>query len=598
MNRRSFLHVAVGGSAGAYLLAACGPAVAPAPAPPTNAPTSAPAKPAATIAPAATAAPATTVPAATPTVAPAQVSTAASKPAATGGLPTYIPAQTAKPDLPLADPGLQAGYFSYPKQLVKAVVDVPGSGGDVTAVVNTTMALPPALDENASWQAVNKALNANMKILLVPSTDYATKAAALMAGNDLPDLFYLGHNLTVRGIPQFLKSSHTDLTPFVAGDAIKDYPNLAALPTSAWAQVTYDGAIYGVPVVRGAYNNISYMNEGMFQAIGVGEQGPKDGDDFKRILQALNHPQSNQFAIAALPPGYGLDYVGRGDIPLLARFNAPNNWAVDSSGKFTKDIETPQFKTALAYVRDLYAAGLFFPDPGISQTTMRTNFLGSRIATITTGWNTNGSLLWDPGKAQNPVVRPRALRPFAMDATKKPIWHQSQGFNGLTALKKGTPERTRELLRIMNFMAAPFGSEEYQLLNFGVQGVDFEFDAKGNPSPTARGKAEQTLTVGWQYLAQPMPVLFDPNDSDFVKNTYADEQAMSANMIADPTVGLYSETDISMTGTLSQRFFGSIGEIVMGQRPLTDLDQLLQAWRSAGGDQMRNEFQQAYGARR
>ena len=599
MNRRSFLTVAIGGGVGAGLLVACGPAAGPAAVAPTSPPTRAPAAPSATSAPAtsAPASPTVAAPTVAPTLAPA---TSAGPTVATSasGLPTYIPAQTAKPDLALVDPGLQAGYFSYPKQLVKAVTDVPGSGGDVTAVVNTTMALPPPLDENASWQAVNKALNANMKILLVPSTDYATKAAALIAGNDLPDLFYLGHNLTVRGIPQFLKSAYTDLTPFVAGDAIKDYPNLAALPTSAWAQVTYDGAIFGVPVVRGAYNNISYMNEVMFQAIGVGEQGPKDGDDYKRILQELNHPQSNQFAIAALPPGYGLDYVGRGDIPLLARFNAPNNWAVDTSGKFTKDIETPQFKTALAYVRDLYAAGLFFPDPGISQTTMRTNFLGSRIATITTGWNTNGSLLWDPGRMQNPVVRPRVLRPFAMDASQKPIWHQSQGFNGLTAIKKGTPERTKELLRIMNFMASPFGSEEYQLLNFGVQGTDFDLDANGNPALTTRGKAEQTMTVGWQYLAQPMPVLFDPNDADFVKNTYADEQAMSGDMIPDPTVGLYSETDISMTGTLSQRFFGSIGEIVMGQRPLTDLDQLLQAWRSGGGDQMRNEFQQAYGARR
>ena len=39
-------------------------------------------------------------------------------------------------------------------------------------------------------------------------------------------------------------------------------------------------------------------------------------------------------------------------------FGAPNNWAVDSNGRFTKDIETEQFAAALGYVRDLYAAGL------------------------------------------------------------------------------------------------------------------------------------------------------------------------------------------------------------------------------------------------
>src|SRR4051794_270608 len=226
LDRRTFLRLAGGGSVGfCFLLNACSPA---AQAPAAPAATVAPAAPKPTTPPAATAAP-TTVAAAKPTTAPATV---APKPTAASAarLPAYVPLQAVKPDLPPTDAGLQAGYFTYPKQLQKSVPNPPGSGGDVTAVVNTTMALPPAVDDNVSWQAVNKAANANMKMLLVSSTDYATKAAALMAGNDLPDLFYLGHNLTVRGLPQFLRSAYTDLTPFVAGDAIKDYPNLAAFP--------------------------------------------------------------------------------------------------------------------------------------------------------------------------------------------------------------------------------------------------------------------------------------------------------------------------------------------------------------------------------
>ena len=43
-------------------------------------------------------------------------------------------------------------------------------------------------------------------------------------------------------------------------------------------------------------------------------------------------------------------------------FGAPNNWSVDSSGKFTKDIETAQFEAALGWVRDTFAAGVYYPD--------------------------------------------------------------------------------------------------------------------------------------------------------------------------------------------------------------------------------------------
>ena len=42
------------------------------------------------------------------------------------------------------------------------------------------------------------------------------------------------------------------------------------------------------------------------------------------------------------------------------------------------------------------------------------------------------------------------------------------------AIKKGSPERVKELLRVMNFLAAPFGSQEFHLLNYGVKDVDYD----------------------------------------------------------------------------------------------------------------------------
>ena len=41
-----------------------------------------------------------------------------------------------------------------------------------------------------------------------------------------------------------------------------------------------------------------------------------------------------------------------------AMFGAPNNWGLDASGKLVKDIETPQYKEAMVYVRDLIVVGL------------------------------------------------------------------------------------------------------------------------------------------------------------------------------------------------------------------------------------------------
>jgi putative aldouronate transport system substrate-binding protein len=589
VDRRAFLRLAAAGSVGLIFLgAACGQAAAPA-APPTAAPRPTTAAPTTAPTTAATAPP-PAAPTAPPQAAPPTVGAST-----VGGpshlvMPTYLPATTGpRPDFPASDAGLQAGYLTYPADLARTVTSPPGSGGDVTAIVQTSSPPPTALDSNAAWQEVNRQLNANVKVQAVSSTDYRSRVAVMMAGNDQPDLFFYSHTLTATGIPQFLKAAYTDLTPFVSGDAIKDYPNLAAFPTSAWKQTIVEGAIYGVPVVRPSLQNVPFINQSRFEAAGVSQ--PRTGDDFKRILQELTKPQSNQFGIGGLAPGYGLVFDGRGEVPQLAMFGAPNDWAVDRGGKFTKDIETEQFAAALGYVRDLYAAGVFFPDPTLSQTTARSSFLGGRIGVITTGWAAYGSLLWDPGSKQNPPVKVRTLRPFSVDGSP-PIWHQSQGFNGMTALKKASPDRTRELLRILNFLAAPFGSEEYHLLNYGLKDVDYTVDDTGNPVLTARGAED--VRVGWPSIVLPMAVLFDPNDPEMVRAAYADQQAMVQAMIPDPSIGLFSPTDLSVSGTLTGSFFDGIGEIVTGRAPLSNLEPLRQAWRSGGGDRIRMELQQAY----
>src|SRR5262245_54093978 len=245
----------------------------------------------------------------------------------------------------------------------------------------------------------------------------------------------------------------------------------------------------------------------------------------------------------------------------------------------------------------MYAAGYYYPDPSLNTTTLRSNLVAGKYAIAPTGWAAYAPFMWDLGIKANPPVQFRALRPFSVDGGK-PVWNQFSGVNGLTAIKKGTPERIKELLGILNFLAAPFGTQEYQLLNYGVQETDFTLDDKGNPTLTERGKAELAIASAWQYLAAPMPVLFDINDAEWPKAAYADQQAFVSVLQADPALGLYSPTDNSRGGQLTQRFSDGLGDIVAGRTPVSGLDQLIREWRTAGGDQMRAEYEQAFAAAR
>src|SRR5215471_15352994 len=298
LSRRSFIRVSgMTVLAGLPLLAACGAPSAPAAptsppaAPPgqSSAPTSGaaakPAAPAATSAPAAAAA-ATAAPAA-PTSAPAAV---AAKPSGSGVMmPTYAPITIAPPDLP-GDDKVEPGYFAFPKDTSKTVTETPIKGGGEINVMTWNVTGPIApLDSNTAWQEINTQLGAKINLVNnVSNSDYRTKLATVVAGGDLPDTIYIpatpgGQSAPFAQFPDFLDRSAADLTPYLSGDAVKEFPNLAAIPTRAWKSVTYKNKIYGVPVsfplVPGT---VLWVHQEMLDD--NGQMRPKSTDEFKSIL--------------------------------------------------------------------------------------------------------------------------------------------------------------------------------------------------------------------------------------------------------------------------------------------------------------------------
>ena len=81
----------------------------------------------------------------------------------------------------------------------------------------------------------------------------------------------------------------------------------------------------------------------------------------------------------------------------------------------------------------------------------------------------------------------------------------------------------------MDYIAAPFGSQESLLMEYGVETIDYTFDDQGNPVKTDKGQTD-TL-VPWFYLAVHPAVLYNANDPDFARTACAEEQKMVPIMI-------------------------------------------------------------------
>jgi putative aldouronate transport system substrate-binding protein len=185
----------------------------------------------------------------------------------------------------------------------------------------------------------------------------------------------------------------------------------------------------------------------------------------------------------------------------------------------------------------------------------------------------------------------RSYYPFSADGTK-PVYHFGKRSVGITSLKKGSPERLQEMLSILDWLAAPFGSQEDRLLQFGIEGTDFTLDDKGNPKLTERGLPDAGY-VPWRYFASRPYVHYDPSLPDYAQNLQTDEKNEAPYGIEDPTSGFYSPAGATTGVPLNQKFADGISEIVKGSRPMSDYDVLVKEWVSSGGDKIRSEYQQA-----
>jgi putative aldouronate transport system substrate-binding protein len=510
--------------------------------------------------------------------------------------PTYVPVTNGpKPDYHTDDPRFDDGFDNYPASPIKAIAEKPGTGGTINILNRAYFPPPTPFAQNPTWQEVNRQINANMAINVIGGPDYQTKFVTTMAGDDLPDIMHIYNGYALApNLQGFFKAKCADLTPYLAGDAAKDYPYLAALPTYAWKNSVsaIDGQLFLIPIQRHlpifpGFGGYFFANTEIWnKEIGEGYV-PKNADDLKRILVQLTKPQENRWGIGN--SGVASNAGEGGPFALstyAAMFGAPHNWKLDASGKLIRNRETPEYKAAVGFLRDLMAAGVFPPDVATITQSRPQHAQGRFVMAIDGYGNSWIDLLRQGSQFGN---RFHLIKPFAATDGGKPQAFLSHGFVSMNVLKKASPDRIKELLRVMNFLAAPFGSQEDLLLSYGLQAQDYALDPKGNPVPTSEGIARASY-VPWRYIAQHPWVNFQADLPGFAKASHEAQQALLPIGVSDPTDGYFSATAWAKGQTADVHFQDGMIDIILGRRQLSEYDDLVKAWQAEAGEQVRKEF--------
>ncbi len=109
---------------------------------------------------------------------------------------------------------------------------------------------PHGLNQNPFWQELDTRVGSAMELQeITASADLVAKIATIQAGDGYPDL--VQPSPASPGMGAFVKAKMIDLTEYLGGEEIKEYPLLANIPTDFWKECVYDGQLDGISMSRG-----------------------------------------------------------------------------------------------------------------------------------------------------------------------------------------------------------------------------------------------------------------------------------------------------------------------------------------------------------
>ncbi|GAA3480316.1 hypothetical protein [Streptomyces yanii] len=280
-----------------------------------------------------------------------------------------------------------------------------------------------------------------------------------------------------------------------------------------------------------------------------------------------------------LEPAY-VNHAGR----FAQWFGAPASWRLEG-GKLTHLYETEEYLEAVAFAVKVRKAGLFWPDPNLS-TTMEKVAQGSLGAYV----QSFPSFLTDVKTYDFPFG---VIVPFAGKAGATPSYTLGYGSVGYTAIsKKADAKRVEMLLRVLDYLAAPFGTEERLFLDNGIEGTHCTRTSNGDIKLTAKGNAEAVTTaMPLAFLANTPEYVYLPGKSEMASKIHGWQEELLKMGKANPTSGHFSDASTKKGASIGTAVSDTVLDVVAGRKPISAFQDQVKKWRSGGGDEIRAEFE-------
>lgn len=215
-------------------------------------------------------------------------------------------------------------------------------------------------EKNAVYDAYEKDFNIQLKNKwVVDGKQYQDKLRVSIASGDLPDFFEVGASELQMLIESDLVMDVTGVYEKWASPETKKYLSSDGGKQLNSAEV--GDKLYGIPNTSSPYNNAQmvYVRKDWMNKLGLSE--PKTMQDLLKISEAFTtqdpdgNGKADSYGIGLMKEIYNTSYG------LLGFFNSyhayPQSWLKDASGNLVYGSISPEMKTSLKQLQDMFKAG-------------------------------------------------------------------------------------------------------------------------------------------------------------------------------------------------------------------------------------------------
>ena len=418
---------------------------------------------------------------------------------------------------------------------------------------------------------------------IYPHAEYPNRVKLVLASGHLPDA-YNTYGLYDVNFPEAIRSG----VAIPLDDYLVKYGRnlLRQIPTRVWDSVRVNGKIYAIPEVllpsptrRGVFIRGDWLAK-------VGARVPVTVQDYLEVLRLFRDKDPNGNGRRDEIPYIGRENLGWMDCFFGAYGVLPNGWHY-VNGKFQPDLVRPEFKQALAVVRQLYREGLLDGEFGVNTATMWEAKVKSGRVGI---WEHIGTRLpmWqrdvernNPGAKVMIIPAPRGPRGFRGTGKYSPylrVWFVTRA-----------AQDPGQVIRFFDWLLT---TEGQNLVKYGLRDRTYRLDARGG----VVWDPARDPDCAWRSILFALVNRGEMDwDYEFKKDPVNGPRMREADLILAKEGIANPGYDFEVPKTLIDRpelkpptgslFLDHALLVILGKEPLDSYDQFVQEWRRRGGDQ-------------